>query len=84
MIVKTQKVIKVSSLRLNISGVQRKGIVVGKMKIICCQLHQMSTEQDMPPQEAWNFSGFSTRKISGEAVQQANVFIQVTVFRQDL
>jgi hypothetical protein len=28
-----------------------KGIV-GRVKIVCCQLHQMSTEQDMPPQEA--------------------------------
>jgi hypothetical protein len=74
MIVKTQNV-KLSSFRLEISGVQPQSIVVGMVKIVCCQLHQMRTEQGMPPQEAWNFSGFPTRRISGQLVQQAQVFM---------
>jgi hypothetical protein len=45
------------------------------VKIVCCQLHQMSTELGMPAQEAWNFSGFSTRGISRELVQQEQLSI---------
>jgi hypothetical protein len=52
MTVKTQKVVKLPSFRLEIPGVQLKGIVIGRVKIVCCHLHQMSTEQGMPPQEA--------------------------------
>jgi hypothetical protein len=63
MIVKTKKVVKLYSFRLEISGIQQKGAVVGRMKIVCCQLHPMSTEQGMPPQEAWNFSGFLMHRI---------------------
>jgi hypothetical protein len=65
MIVKKQKVVKLFSFRLEILGVQRKGIVVGRVKIGCYQLHQMSTEQGISPQEAWNFSRFHTRRITG-------------------
>jgi hypothetical protein len=69
MIVTTQKVVKLPSFRLENSGVQRKGIVVGRVKIVGCQLRQMSTEQGMPPQEARNFSGFPKRRTSGQLVQ---------------
>jgi hypothetical protein len=51
MIAKKQEVVKFDSFGLLISGVQRKGIVVGRVKIVCFPLHQMNTEQDMPARE---------------------------------
>jgi hypothetical protein len=75
MTVNTQKVVKLSSIRLENSGVQRKGIVEDRVKAVCCQLRQMSAEQGMSPQEARNVSGLQTRRISGELVQQAQVFV---------
>jgi hypothetical protein len=52
MIVKTQKAVKLPLFRLKISGVHQNGIVVGRVKIVCCQLHQLSAEQSMAPMEA--------------------------------
>jgi hypothetical protein len=52
-----------------------KSIVVGRVKIVCCQLHQMRTQQGMPPQEDWSFSGFPKRRTSGQLVQQAQVLV---------
>jgi hypothetical protein len=44
LIFKTQKGVKLSSFRLEISGVQRNSIVVGRVRIVCCQVERMYTE----------------------------------------
>jgi hypothetical protein len=81
MIFKMQEEVKMYSFRFESSGVQQEYSLVDSVKYhsvrkrrgLCCHLHQMSTEQDMPLQEDWRFSRLLTHIIARQLVQKAQV-----------
>jgi hypothetical protein len=73
MILKMQKMVYVVTLES--SSVQQEATVVGRVKYytssstlvrigLCCLLHHMSTEHDMPLQEDGRLSGFLKRAVA--------------------